>query len=55
MSKEPEHPSKEIASKGDDVSLQKDSETPKVGMGLMLLGVLCVCLGVGLGLIFSVR
>ena len=52
MSIEQSDSSKKIA---DKEALGAENDTPEVGLGLILLGALCLILGIGIGLIFSIK
>lgn len=52
MSTEQSDSSKKIAEKE---ALGTENDTPEVGLGLILLGAICLILGVGIGLIFSIQ
>lgn len=52
MSTDNPDPSKKIAQKNDSTSTE---DTPEVGVGLLLLGALCLVIGIGIGLIFSLK
>ena len=37
------------------ISTKHQTETPPVGLGLILLGVLCLLMGIGTGVLISIR
>jgi hypothetical protein len=37
------------------ISTKHQTETPPVGLGLILLGVLCLLIGIGTGVLISIR
>lgn len=52
MSIEKPDPSKKNTQENDSMSTE---DTPEVGVGLLLLGALCLVIGIGIGLIFSLK
>ena len=44
---------KKIATESPQKLSEREPETPEVGIGLMLLGGLCLLLGVVIGLVFT--
>ena len=55
MSTEEPDAGKKISTQHPSSISSKAGETPEVGIGLIVLGVLCLVVGVGIGLIFSVK
>ncbi len=55
MPEDPQNPSKEITVDSSSKESELDSDTPDVGIGLIILGGICLLFGIALGLVFTLK
>ena len=55
MPEDPQNPSKEITVDSASKESELDSDTPDVGIGLIILGGICLLFGIALGLVFTLK
>lgn len=55
MSDDSQDPSNQITADSSPNDSKMDPETPDIGIGLILLGGICLLFGIAIGLIFTVK
>ena len=55
MSEEPQDPSDMISRDLSSNSSESNSDTPEVGVGLIVLGTMCLIFGIAIGLVFTAK
>lgn len=55
MSEDPQDPSGMISADLSSSSSESNSDTPKVGVGLIVLGTMFLILGIAIGLVFTAK
>ena len=55
MSENSQDPSDKITTEQSSSDLESDSETPEVGLGLIVLGCICLLFGIAIGLVFTTK
>ena len=55
MSEDSQDPSDKNITNPSSKDSQADSETPEVGLGLIVLGGICLLCGIAIGLVFTVK
>ena len=55
MSTEEPDSSKKIATEGPQSVVSAEPDTPEIGVGLIVLGGLCLVMGVVIGLVFAAK
>ena len=55
MSEDSHDPSNKITADASSKDARMDPDTPDVGVGLILLGGICLLFGIAIGLIFTVK
>jgi len=55
MSNDSQDPSNEITVDASSKDSELDSDTPDVGIGLVVLGGICLLFGIAIGLVFTVK
>ena len=55
MSEDPQDPSGMISADLSSNSSESNSDTPEVGVGLIVLGTMCLIFGIAIGLVFTAK